>query len=203
MPGKTVRFNTPSPSHSVASLPEIDGSVSPQRIPALMLPAVDCQINPVLHHSRSSSSPIKWNMTCPVETALLHPSWAQSYWCSPATNPFVTHLVIIFGAWRIPVVPHPASTVAYVTVLDVLHGIYRYLRSTSSERNFQALSPDKQRRVTNAYNHRWQRCQIPAEREVEQKKGVKEIDFLADSTVFWGLSPTKELGTWQLQVSRS
>ncbi|KAJ3986325.1 hypothetical protein F5890DRAFT_1504501 [Lentinula detonsa] len=172
---------TPSPSHSVASLPEIDGSMSPQRIPAVMLPAVDCQINPVLHHSRSSSSPIKWNMTCPVGTAL----------------------VIIFGAWRITVVPHPASNVAYVTVLDVLHGIYRYLRSTSSERNFQALSPDKQRRVTNAYNYRWQRCQIPAEREVEQKKGVKEIDFLADSTVFWGLSPTKELGTWKLEVSRS
>ncbi|KAJ4485485.1 hypothetical protein J3R30DRAFT_1364065 [Lentinula aciculospora] len=202
MPGKTVRFVTPSPSYSVASLPKIDGSISPQPIPSSMLPAVDCQLHPVLQNNRSLPPAIAWDMAYPVATARLHPTWAQSNWDAPATSPLVTNLVVTFGAWRFSIVPRPASGLAYVTVLDVLHGIYRYLRTTSSERDFQALSLDKRHRVTSAYNRRWQRCHI-FEQETEQKKGVKQIDFLADSRFFWGLSPTKELGTWQLQVTRS
>ncbi|KIK70349.1 hypothetical protein GYMLUDRAFT_32352 [Collybiopsis luxurians FD-317 M1] len=200
MPGKTVRFNTPSPSYSISSLPETDGSLSPPPIAPAMLPAVDCQLCPTLVHNRSASSAIAWDMSFPVETARLHPAWAQSYWSAPATNPMVANLIVIFGAWRIVI--HPSRS-AYVTVLDVIQGIYRFLRGTSSERDFKSLSIDKQKRVENAYNQRWQRCHVPAEREMERRKGVKHIDFLADSKYFWGLTPTKELGVWQLQVARS
>ncbi|KAJ3843514.1 hypothetical protein EV361DRAFT_74640 [Lentinula raphanica] len=195
MPGKTVRFQTPSPS-------EIDGSASPGPIPYLTLPAVDCQLHPVLMHNRSSSRSISWDMSYPIQYARLNPAWDQSNWNAPATNPNVTHMVVIFGAWRIRIFPRPGSPIPYVTVLDVLHGIYRYLRSSSSSRDFESLSPDKKMRVTEAYHRRWQRCQ-PGEQEMERQKGVKQIDFLAESKSFWGLSPTKELGTWQLQVLRS
>ncbi|KAJ3920251.1 hypothetical protein F5877DRAFT_65896 [Lentinula edodes] len=202
MPGKTVRFNTPSPAYSVASLPVIDGSVSPQPIPTIMLPAVDCQLHRALQNNKFSPSAIDWDMSYPVENARLQPPYTRFDWNAPATNPHTTHLTITFGAWKFTVVPHPASRAPYVTVLDVLHGIYRYFRTSSSERDYQALSSDKRHRVTSAYNQRWQRCH-PAEREMEQRKGVKQIDFLADSKTFWGLLPTKELGTWQLQVTRS
>jgi len=202
MPGKTVRFNTPSPVHSEMSLPSTDGSLSPPPIPNAMLPAVDCQINSALLHNRSSPA-IAWDMSYPVETARLNPAWSQSYWTAPATDPLATNIIVIFGAWRMSVVPHPASRVPYVTVMDVLHSLYRYLRSTSSERDFNSLSPDKQRRVTDAYIQRWQRCRVPAEREMERLKGVKHIDFLADSRLFWGVVPTKEVGVWQLQVAHS
>ncbi|KAF5392621.1 hypothetical protein D9757_002120 [Collybiopsis confluens] len=201
MPGKTVRFNTPSPAYSVSSLPETDGSLSPPPIANAMLPAVDGQLCPVLHYSRSTPCPVAWDMSFPVETARLHPAYNQSYWSASATNPPVAHLSIIYGTWRITIVP--ATRLPYVTVLDILQGLYRFLRGTSSERDFKSLSPDKQRRVENAYNQRWQRCLVPAEREMERMKGVKHIDFLADSRYFWGLTPTKELGVWQLQVTRS
>jgi hypothetical protein len=202
MPGKTVHFSTPSPTYSVASLPATDGSLSPPPIANTMLPAVDCQLCPVLQNTRSPSV-ISWDMSYPVEMARLHPSWAQSYWNAPATNPMVTNLTVIFGAWKIHILPNPAARLAYVTVLDVCQGIYRFLRGTSSERDFKSLSLDKQKRVENAYNQRWQRCRVLQEREMERVKGVKHIDFLADSRYFWGLTPTKELGVFQLQVTRS
>lgn len=203
MPGKTVRFATPSPSYSTSSLPETDGSLSPPPIASAMLPAVECQLCPALQHNRAATSAIYWDMSYPVETARLYPGLAQTFWTAPATNPVVTSLIVIFGAWRIFITPNPSSRVAYVTVTDVLHGIYRHLRCTSSERDFNSLSPDKQKRVTDAYIQRWQRCRVPAEREMERQKGVKHIDFLADSKVFWGLTSTKELGVFQLQVTRS
>jgi len=201
MPGKTVRFDTPSPSYSVASLPSTDGSLSPPPIPNAMLPAIDCQLNPVL--LRSSPSTIAWDMSYPVETARLNPAWNPNCWTAPATTPLVTSLVVTFGVWRMTILPNPASRVHYVTVLDVLHGVYRHLRSASSERDFNSLSSDKQKRVTNAYIQRWQRCRVPAEREMERQKGVKLIDYLADMRAFSGLVPTKELGVWQLQVTHS
>jgi hypothetical protein len=111
----------------------------------------------------------------------------------------ITNLVVVFGAWRITIFP---SRAAYVTVLDVIQGVYRFLRGQSTEREYKSLSADKQKRVENAYNQRWQRCH-PAEREMERIKGIKRVDFLAESKFFWGLTPTKELGVWQLQVRSS
>ncbi|KAE9409392.1 hypothetical protein BT96DRAFT_1012950 [Gymnopus androsaceus JB14] len=102
MPGKTVRFDTPSPSYSVASLPSTDGSLSPPPIPNAMLPAIDCQLNPVL--LRSSPSTIAWDMSYPVETARLNPAWNPNCWTAPATTPLVTSLVVTFGVWRMTII---------------------------------------------------------------------------------------------------
>lgn len=211
---KRVRFITPSPADFIEPLYDSDESlspstrsppiISPPTSPNTMLPAdhpADYHMNPALlfHHS---SPKISWDMSYPVEIASLNTTWSQSDWNASATYPSVEKLTVIFGAWRVLIVPQPESRVPYVTVMDVLHGLYRHFRLPTLQSEFGSLSPDEQRLVTDAYIQRWQRLRVPAERELERSKGVKNIDYLAYDRLFWGLKPTKDWGEWLLQVAR-
>ncbi|KAJ3843515.1 hypothetical protein F5878DRAFT_604637 [Lentinula raphanica] len=171
-------------------------------IPYTMRPTADHQLSLLLLHSHFSPPAVDWDMTSnPLQTARFHPAWNHFTWNAPATNPAVPHMVVKYGVWEIKITPRPTSTCSYVTVLDVLYGIYRYLRRPSSPQDLRVLPPDQRSSVTDAYNRRWQRCP-PGFWELEWQKGLKYIDFLADTTSFWGLSPTEEPRTWKIEVSR-
>jgi hypothetical protein len=77
---------------------------------------------------------------------------------------------------------------AFVTVADVLHALYRCLREAVNHAEFAILSSAKQRAVAQSYMTRCESLMDPVLRENERRKGVKRIDFLMDRTIFSGLS---------------
>lgn len=90
--------------------------------------------------------------------------------------------------WKIPI---SASNDSYLTVHDVLHGIYKSLRNNIAPAEFSALpTPQDKQRATLAYEHRYWRLRNSSEYEEEKRRGMKRIDFLMEMTRFAGLSGT-------------
>jgi hypothetical protein len=209
MPGRThskhVRFDlndspprcsTPSLSWSPSSSPTSPGPLTPPPLKygPSPLPPVPVVINPVLglnmdYRGYNAPPVMTWNLT-EGEDTIVHtgtPKPLRSRTLDePATHPPLPRLVIMHPhlPWPIPVQP---SRCAYVTVYDVLHTLYRSLRSTVSAQEFRS-NPDS-KRVTLAFQRR---CANSSRRSSEEReKGVKRVDFLLERTRWVGLSSTK------------
>jgi len=101
--------------------------------------------------------------------------------------------------WTITILP---ANTKHVTVRDVFDGIYRSLRLTALEAEFQCLPSEAKHRVNNAYIRRYKRIDDSETRQLEKNKGLKRVDFLEERTVFTGLSSTTEgPHIWLLSVS--
>ncbi|KAJ7635365.1 hypothetical protein FB45DRAFT_911345 [Roridomyces roridus] len=101
--------------------------------------------------------------------------------------------------WAIGV---PASNGSYVTVFDVLNGIYHALRVNATQAEFNALGSSKlMRRATAEYERRYERLEGRRGYSEEKRGGLKRVDFLMGYTSLLGISPTKGApDIWQLHT---
>ncbi|KIJ29188.1 hypothetical protein M422DRAFT_137610, partial [Sphaerobolus stellatus SS14] len=120
----------------------------------------------------------------------------------PATNPPSSYLTIACEEfpWVIDIRPSSSSSSPYVTVGDVLDGVYRGLRHHVSTAEWENASPNTQDRVRESYHRRCKRTQTHRDREVESKNGLRRIDWLGKSTMFMGLMPGRRVGQWIMHV---
>jgi hypothetical protein len=115
----------------------------------------------------------------------------------PATYPPVNRLTLITNLpWRLTIGP---SSQSYVAIIDVLEQLYRWLRLTVSQREFDMESHRSRDEISAVFHQRFNRDWQTA--AVEKKKGLKRVDFLKGRNRFMGLSSTKEGPTvWALNV---
>ncbi|KAJ4472970.1 hypothetical protein J3R30DRAFT_3707966 [Lentinula aciculospora] len=128
----------------------------------------------------------------------------------PATNPPVSSLIITCPhlRWEFPITPIPASSrkSSYVSVLDVLHALYRGLRLAVHPLEYEALpSLEVIANVNEAYYSRCNSTVDTKARQEEQVKGIKRVDFLMGRNRFLGLSKKSSRRddglVWELNVS--
>jgi hypothetical protein len=218
MPGirKQVHFadNTypPTPpstySHS-SSLPSSDGPVTPPSMnyygsphARAPLPSVASRIHGALSVATFSAN-IFYDVSWPPSTAQLHPSISPHVLSEPATQPPLPCMTIIHRhlPWTIRVVPtHKPGT--HVTIADVLDAIFHTLRLTATEAEYRKIpTQERQQRVESAYRRRYKRISDPSQYEKEKGRGVRRVDFLAESNIFVGLSSTSRgPDVWELNV---
>lgn len=106
----------------------------------------------------------------------------------PATQPPLASLILISPRlpWQLEVAPQGSRS--FLTVADVLHGLYTGLRIAVSKEEYERQGEGSQRKISLAYYNRWERIANPNDREKERMKGVKRIDFLMGKNLFKGLS---------------
>jgi hypothetical protein len=107
--------------------------------------------------------------------------------------------------------PHPfwicevrASNEHYVTVLDVLRNLYKFLRGNVSQLDFNTLLEEDRKVATHAYQNRYRRYH-PHDRDTylsEKCRGMKRIDFMMGNTRFVGLSERRHPHEFDLHVTR-
>lgn len=90
--------------------------------------------------------------------------------------------------WKITI---SALNGSYVTLRDVLEGIYVALRKNITSADYNNLqTTGDQHRTKQAYENRYRRLRNSHEYEDEKRQGIKYIDFLMGKTRFMGLSST-------------
>ncbi|KAJ7507439.1 hypothetical protein B0H11DRAFT_1705347 [Mycena galericulata] len=143
------------------------------------------------------------------DPAYASPSLSPRVLAEPATSPplpCVTILSDLFP-WRISIYPSSSKPGAYVTVADVLHGLYRGLRHRVRKEELETISVPKPfiASVRQAFHNRCSRLARtvdPAAADSEARKGIRRIDFLLGNHMFTGLLPTSENpDVWKLAVS--
>lgn len=89
----------------------------------------------------------------------------------------------------------------YVTVRDVLNGIYSDLRQNISQREWDSLRSSEQARTKEAYENRYRRYRSQSVYMEEKAGGVKRVDFLLGRTRFLGLSRVSKRGdVWAMNA---
>jgi hypothetical protein len=235
MPGmmKTVRFAeendtysyppTPSPTSSESTLPSSSGPLTPpplnhalspysytslpgegRAIPVDVAKSVAVRIHDVLALSRQPK--IAFDVSYDPSTTILA-SLTPRVLAAAATTPPLPSLTILstFLPWNINIRPASQKPGAFVTVADVLTGLYRGLRLPVTPVEFDHIPTiaDKER-VNRAYEHRYERINRndTVGAYEERRKGVKRVDFLMGNHRFLGLSATvKAPDVWRLSVS--
>ncbi|RPD69139.1 hypothetical protein L226DRAFT_526746 [Lentinus tigrinus ALCF2SS1-7] len=213
MPGRHVHFadepSTPSESRSAST--HLTSTRHPPRTPRRPMPegptvllsapylgTLPAQIllHPLLA-ATNSQAPLDWDMSLPAESSRVHlasypPRLIDTVVSQPATNPGMQSIAIICThlPWTITVTPTPSATwtAPYVTVGDVLHTLYRTLRLGVTGAELSVLDAAGQRRVSDAYVHRYRRVVDPCKRDWEKAKRIKRINFLCDRRAFLGIS---------------
>ncbi|KIK54932.1 hypothetical protein GYMLUDRAFT_176439 [Collybiopsis luxurians FD-317 M1] len=181
----------------------------PRPIPSSLLEPF-MRIHYVLAFSPYQLPPLTYDLSA-------HPSVVSSYLSAdilsePATNPPVSSLTITCPhlSWEFPIAPMTRSSRKgnYVSILDVLHALYRGLRTTVHPVEYEAIpSPEIVNNVNEAYFSRCESISDAKARQEEQAKGVKRVDFLMGRNRFLGLSATKASRNgggsmvWELNVS--
>ncbi|KAK0203314.1 hypothetical protein DFS33DRAFT_784674 [Desarmillaria ectypa] len=217
MPGKHVRFAldktykvppTPSPAKTSSTLPS--SSRHESRLPGptpYTLPRPKVQVLPQAHSLLTVAKPpaINYdliNHPSTITTSYSTLSSRPNSLSESAISPPVSHLTLTSPhlPWRISVRPLLNGT--YVTVSDVLHGMYNGLRENISPAEFHGLpSKTEVRRVTEAYEQRYRRIKSRSGSYEEKKAGVKRVDFFMGRTRFAGLSPsTKGHDVWVMNI---
>ncbi|KAJ6627002.1 hypothetical protein B0H10DRAFT_1780465 [Mycena sp. CBHHK59/15] len=212
MPGKHVHFSedvsfppTPSPTFSSNSLPSSYGPLTPPPFNSNQyLPANGV---PMIHPTLAPATPMPYllfDVTLPAENVKPSPNarLSQGIIFEAATSPPLPSILVVhpqIPRWPIIITPSEGK---YVRVCDVLAGIYKSLRTSAGEADFQALPASAQAEVTAAFKRRFQRMPDPASMKLENKKGLKWVDFLGSAVRFVGLSKAAEgPNVWQLHLS--
>lgn len=102
--------------------------------------------------------------------------------------------------WKVEV---KASNGTYVTVQDVLHAVYRNLRTPMSDAELTLACKNPKvtaAAVDDAYKLRYRSIRDPNMRQVEKDKGCKRVDVLMKSVTFAGLSPTDKHNVLNLHL---
>lgn len=194
---------TPSPTYSDISLPSTGGPITPPSFhkSPLPLPAdMPVHIHPTLGLN-PQTLPLLFDVSISPSAARTNTSppshLSDRTLLEAATYPPLNRLTLVTGLpWSLTIF---ASSQPYVTVIDVLEQLYRWLRLTVSQKEFDMESPASREAITAAFHQRFNRVwQTIA---VEKKKGLKRVDFLKGHNRWVGLSSTKQGPTvWMLNV---
>ena len=170
----------------------------PSRTPAV------CTIHAMLASSAFrdyEASPFTWDLTVdPTSVRSRYTSelqWAAPYALTePATTPAMRAIMVrCLNIQLLVEIDIPASNGTFVTVHDVLHCIYRHLRTQITPEEYDNMTkktdPTQLEAVIQSYEARYRAIVgDDAARQLEKLKGLKRIDLLARCTRFTGLSPT-------------
>ncbi|KAG7094569.1 hypothetical protein E1B28_005397 [Marasmius oreades] len=209
----TILANAP-PSYASSSLPSSNGPVTP---PSYQVPlpghshySYPPKSKPVkqpphahslLAHCGSHQPQLNFDVTLPISsmTARYRPL-PTPLLSEPAITPVVPSLVLTTHLlpWSITIY---ASNGYYVTVRDVLEGIYRALRKNVTHKEYNSIPshPDRAR-VNEAYERRYSRVRDYYASREEKQGGVKRVDFLRGRTRFMGISPSGRANIWELRL---
>ena len=164
------------------------------------LPSID--IHPLLAVSKTPS--LIYDMSRHISSLYpSHPSLSPHRLAEPATEPPMTSLVIVCDHLPWPINIRARQHNGYITVADVMDGLYRDLRLnvTEGEYSLLLLSHDMKHQVKKAYEQRYRSASF-MEYAHEKAQGLRRVDFLGGKNTFMGLSSTGEgAGVWQLNVS--
>ncbi|KAJ7195795.1 hypothetical protein GGX14DRAFT_376647 [Mycena pura] len=229
MPGRHVHFShtnsfySPPPplmSPSASSTASSMGPLTPPSIAYAGLPGPTPFMQRHLYY-KSSAAPRRAHPLLAFSSTTLpilnydvsrHPSTLSTYHvglssaglAEPAVYPPQPALTLATPhlPWSVPVA---AANGRYVVVADVLHALYRALRTNVTEGEFNALRTPKFMRMAAAeYKRRCARARPHGRRAHEEEKrgGVRRVDFLMGYTTFAGISPTtQEVDMWQVHIS--
>jgi len=145
----------------------------------------------------------------PAYTVSASPVLSSRVLAEPATTPALPCVTIVseLFPWRISIYPSSSKPGAFVTVADVLNGIYRGLRQQVRKEELENISVPKPfiasvRQAFYSRCSRLARTVDPAAADSEARKGIRRIDFLLGNHMFAGLLPTSENpDVWKLAVS--
>lgn len=221
---------TPSPAtHYSNSLPS--SSPSPPPSPVLLtpptslyhsspLPLIAVQLHPILScptHGYTSAPPLIWDLSLPPNTFAttryhgVPQGLKPEVLAEPATMPPLPQITLYLhsasGVW-----PWAPLTILgsnphqpYVTVKDVLVGLYTQLRNRVSSAEFYSIpSQSAQDSISLSFKARCQRLGGEGSKEagIEKSKGLKRIDFLMGRIRWAGLSGSKAgPDTWVVNVA--
>ncbi|KAJ7179435.1 hypothetical protein C8R46DRAFT_1073763 [Mycena filopes] len=169
--------NTPSPLHHARPL----YAFAP-------LPSLHAELHPALAASRHM-------MTLDVSYDPAYAALSPRVLAEPATSPGLPCITIVFPYWETqPINPSSSKCAAYVTVSDVLNGIYRDLRGPARAEDFHAMSAATPAHIP--YAHEAFRARLarmePSAARSEARKGMRRIDLLLGKSRFGGLVQTAE-----------
>lgn len=124
------------------------------------------------------------------------------FWDQPVAQPLRSSISIVCLRlpWRITI---HSSSKPYVTVMDVLDGLYYSLRTPVTAAEFALLEAGEARmRVTDAFISRFQSISDPERQALEKAGGLKRVDFLQNYNIFDGIvGPKDGEDSWTLMVS--
>jgi hypothetical protein len=157
-----------------------------------------------LGRSLTGTLPFKFDVTrdpaCTLEldsSSILTPAVLAEAATTPPLHMMVLHCEDF--PWQLII--HPQNSKEFVTVCDVLSGIYASLRIPINSGDFNGLSGEKQSMITQTFFHRYDRHGETEAREKEKVKGVKRVDFLIGRNSFAGICPTSSPLVWELTLS--
>ncbi|KAF9501627.1 hypothetical protein BDN71DRAFT_725398 [Pleurotus eryngii] len=194
-------INDPSPSspHHVqpshSGPPEMDSPYSTKPLPRMTM-----QIHLALGYTTTPH--LNYDISChPSTLTPAHSSLSPAILSEVATRPPLPSITLVsqYLPWKLEIKPTIRD---FVTVSDVINGMYRALRAAVSKAEYAALpSLAARQQVTDAYSHRCARILDPSAKQVEMQKGLKRIDFFINKNRFIGLSSTS-LGphVWSINV---
>lgn len=176
------RFKSLSPEVAHKPLPK---SVSIHPILGGKLAAqtnVDISLDPAITH-------IKSRLLTPLVLA------------EPATSPPLGELFLLskYLPWKIQILP---STNSWVTVSDVLGGLYCALRLRVTAEEYNRTPSKEKPFVDAAFEQRCEKTkQISSSTaKAERQKGRRRIDFMMGNHSFQGLSPTDKPDEWKVSA---
>lgn len=126
----------------------------------------------------------------------------SSIWDEPATNPLVRSLTLTSRHLRWDIVIHSSSK-PYVTIGDVVGGIFNELRTPVTPEEFNMETESSQKGISWAYYNRFERhASDPEFMKLEKSKGVKRVDFLTGANRLTGLVKTDKPNVWYMKLKR-
>lgn len=208
MASRRVRFADNSPFSNASTL----SSPGPSTPPVLTQPPVWVyQTSP--YYMLSPALPAPWE----IHSILSMPMFDFNVSIDPALNPVVHGNSLVTQVRNEPATcpPVPSLTLVsrplpweivisysfspFVTVADVLGGLYRALRMRATEQEFYREGREKQGAITQAYHRRYRRALGVELEERERREGLKRIDFLVGSHFFKGLRKTERYNVWNIK----
>lgn len=160
------------------------------------------------YHPGSSFVPLEYDLSLdPVHILICHTESNGSYsrlngehFSAPATTPQLSKIHISCKYLPQSIEIHPVYNSRSITIGDIIYGLYRALRGHASGADWSPLPKDAQRRVRNAWRRRYKRQGSSAEREYEERQGLRWVDFLEGNSGFRGLSSGHSIEHWVMHV---
>ncbi|KAJ7047685.1 hypothetical protein C8F04DRAFT_1059730 [Mycena alexandri] len=176
-------LNHSRPLYAYAPLPSLNAELHPALAPSRHMMALDVSYDPAY--------------------ATLSPRVLAELATSPGL-PCITIVFFRYPSWETTIHPSSSKCPAYVTVADVLNGVYRYLRRQAEPEELETVPPPH---MFSAHQALSRRCNElarmdPIAARSEARKGLRRIDFLSGKSRFAGLLQTQDSpDRWQFSVS--